>query len=139
VQGEELRFDLTALQPFPYGPDCGNVAAVAGVEEPSLAGHEFFDFELLNGSQIAALMLGVTPVFGPLDLIGMPGCTLLVNPDATIPAALTGRFGNPRVELPLSDSPSGVGLTIYAQWVWVAPGANTLGVLASGGMRVLVR
>ena len=75
----------------------------------------------------------------PADLAfaGMPGCQLLVSPDALLLAQVDAS-GIARVPLQLPAGAGVVGNMVYGQWVAQAPGLNLAGLAVSEGLRATV-
>ncbi len=139
VMVQAMPYATQATQPVIYGPDCGNVNELAGFSRPSLAGDEYFTLDLWNIPRApAVLLLGLGSLSTPLDAVGMAGCVLNVDAFMSIPAPVTPTTQRVTAPLPLSDHRSMYGLSLYTQWIWIQPGANALGVLASSGMRIQV-
>jgi hypothetical protein len=79
--------------------------------------------------------------FGPssmsLDAIGGMGC--FVNTNMNLFVTSFGRVtdgGGAEVQLPL---PAPIHGDLFAQWVYLSPGANALGVETTQGLRIEVR
>ncbi|HKB14956.1 MAG TPA: VCBS repeat-containing protein, partial [Planctomycetota bacterium] len=77
-----------------------------------------------------------------LGFAGMPACSLLVSPDATIPVTTLGAGpGNGRGSLsfPIPSLPSLSGTTIYGQWYVADPGPGLLPGAMSRGIGVNIQ
>jgi hypothetical protein len=73
---------------------------------------------------------GLTLPF-PLGGIGMTGCSLLAAPDVAF--ALANQGGTAAWSVLLPNDPGLVGVSFYNQGFVLDPGANPLGVTATGG------
>jgi hypothetical protein len=120
-----------------YGLACGS-AQISSLGTPD-QGAEFFRVRItgapVGASAFLNLSLGATSV--PLDSIGLAGCFLNTNPNLFIISfgrVATG--GAAEVQLPL---PVPVQGDLFAQWVYLSPGANNLGVETTRGLRIEVR
>ncbi len=81
--------------------------------------------------------LGVSRSSSPLQSIGMPGCIDLVSELVAVAVATdsTGRGG---LGLAVPDNSGLVGFALQTQWFVVDPPANSLGVVASGGLEARI-
>lgn len=98
----------------------------------------------LPAGSVAFLALGLSSTAWsggalPADLgfAGMPGCSLLVSPDAML-LAQADASGTARVPLQLPAGAGIVGSVIHGQWLAQAPGLNLAGLAVSAGLRVTV-
>ncbi|MCI0588997.1 MAG: VCBS repeat-containing protein [Planctomycetes bacterium] len=101
------------------------------------------------GGGSAILVLGASnanwggfPLPFPLGFAGMPACSLLVSPDATVPVTTLGSGpGNGRVSLsfPIPPLPGLSGATIYGQWYVTDPGPGLLPGAMSRGIGVTIQ
>lgn len=75
----------------------------------------------------------------PADLgfVGMPGCPLLVRPDAT-PLAFADAGGSVRYPFAIPADNSYLGMVLFGQWIAQDPTANAQGLSVSDGLRVVV-
>ena len=133
--------------PFGDGSSAGSLAPmVAPVGLPQL-GNAAFAIEL-SGAQTNTwgfswfgfsnrTAYGTTPLPFDLGALGAPGCALLVDPLAS-GALYVGPQGNANWPLPLPLDPALHRLVIYSQGATLAPGANALGVLFSGGLAIRI-
>lgn len=87
-------------------------------------------------SPLAALAIGFgdqtyggSPLPLSLGSIGMPGCTLNIDPHAFFAFQVAGTTGTLSIPIPMQQSL--VGTMFFQQAFMSAPGANPLGVLAS--------
>lgn len=71
-----------------------------------------------------------------LDVWGMPGCTLHVDPQFS--AVLVGGDGQAKHRLPIPNLPGLVGLRVYSQAGVLDPGANSLGVVLSAASEAVI-
>lgn len=128
---------LAAPWPTRFGTRCGpGTITYSGT---NLAGHDRFVIELNSAvpSVPCALFMGALPAGLPLDLIGMPGCFLNVNPVLTSIPMVTTAGGAARMPLQFPTTPLFCG-TLHWQWVYVAPGLNPLGVATTEGLTMTV-
>jgi hypothetical protein len=102
-----------------------------------LVGTEFFRVRLTGAAAIApaVLFVGFQPAAIPLDLIGMVGCDLLVNPVAVTITTTADVNGDALITISHLLGP----IDLYMQWAHVAIGANPLGVLMTDGLRAQIR
>lgn len=138
LMGESLPYPPGAYSPLLIlgTPDCGGTDEIAGFYAPSLVGHAGYQALLLETTTIAGLMIGVAPLAVPLDVIGMTGCVLAVDPIATIPAVISSPGAMPRVYWSIPDQPALFGSHVLAQWIWADPTANALGLVTSNRVRL---
>jgi hypothetical protein len=75
----------------------------------------------------------------PFDLgvLGMPGCPLLVSPDAATLAIATAA-GDVRIGLPIPGIASLIGLALHGQMAAQDPGRNAAGLAVTAGVRVVI-
>ena len=71
-----------------------------------------------------------------LGLLGMPGCTLQINPLITLAAGTPLRTAT--WTLPIPNLPSQIGASLYAQGLVLARDANPLGLLTSNGAELVI-
>ena len=81
-----------------------------------------------------ALSFDLFPQNIPMDINGMPGCTLLAIPLISLPA-VSDANGKANVPLLIPPIPALVGGTLFVQWAIPDPGANQLGLVLSNGGR----
>jgi hypothetical protein len=81
-------------------------------------------------------MAGSQPLPMSLASFGMPGCNLLVSPDATV--LLVGSGNAARWSMSLPSVPGLLGIEFYLQAFAWDPAANAAGVTASNGGRCRV-
>jgi hypothetical protein len=72
-----------------------------------------------------------TPLPFALDPFGMPGCELLVSPDAVVALGAASAAGTANWVTPIPATLSASGLTFFQQAFAIAPGANSAGVVVS--------
>jgi hypothetical protein len=135
VRGDSISyFDATTAL---YGIGCG--AGQIGSQGVPDKGSEFFRVRL-HGVPVgtsAFLNLSFGPSSMSLDAIGGMGC--FVNTNMNLFVTSFGRVtdgGGAEVQLPL---PAPIHGDLFAQWVYLSPGANALGVETSQGLRIEVR
>jgi hypothetical protein len=135
--GAELTYSATA--PVNFGTACGGRIDADGTP---LAGSDSFVFELgqATANAPALLILGTRPAAVPLDFLGMQGCVLNVDFATAVTLGVsTTAFGAAAVPLLLPANPTPLTGRLVAQFAFAAPGQNTLGVLATGGVDVQIR
>ena len=122
----------------PAAPGTSGTPALAPLpgELPWLGESFILDVSNLLASQPATLLLGASrTAWGtlplPFDLtsIGMPGCTLHVGGELTLPVPHTTGVG--RVVLAIPALPTLLGAAFYDQVVALDPAANRLGATVS--------
>ncbi len=126
VWGEDYGYPAAVYNHTWFGSSCATAEAERW--DPSIAGDVSYYFTLLqHQNSVAVLAVGFLSTNIPLDPLGMPGCTLLIDPamSTTIPASLLPS-GDPRVAITLPDSPLFTGF-VYTQWIYSQPGLNPLG------------
>jgi hypothetical protein len=120
-----------------YGTGCGGSITL----EPPLAGDAFYATHIsgIKPNTPAALFLSAKSASVGLAGIGMPGCFLNVDTASYVALnTMSNGAGQVTMPLPLPDAPLLVG-DAYTQWVWLSPGSNLLGVLASQGVKHMIR
>lgn len=90
------------------------------------------------GSPLGAIVLGLTEYTAgiPLAAIGMPGCFQYTSPDAVLVFLPSGTTAS--TPMAVSANPAFAGVRIKAQSVALATGANSAGVVASNGLRLVL-
>ena len=68
---------------------------------------------------------------------GAPGCTVYNDAVVALGARVNDN-GFAKIVIPVPNDLNLVGFTFYSQWLMLAPGANTLGVLLSDGMEIQI-
>ncbi len=86
---------------------------------------------------LGVVSLGLARAATPLQGIGMPGCTDLVSELMAV-AVRTDSSGRGQLGLAVPANSALVGLDLQSQWFVVDPPANSLGVVASGGLEVTI-
>lgn len=123
-----------------YGRACGTATAVPAIGASGTPHPGSVDFVVrLRGaspSVAAFLLIGLAPAAVPLDGIGMPSCTLLVDSMDAWPTRTTA-LGAASIRLLIPPDPGLVGLPIHVQWAVQSPGANRLGLLLSDAGRAV--
>jgi hypothetical protein len=137
-------WEYTPTNPADYSTFGGGCVGTAGV--PSLAQASFpwlGDTLMLRVDNLAPQMAVVLNLgssisaWGPLALpyplagIGMPGCWLLVSPDAH--CAQPSTTGSATFRIPVPSDPSFVGRSFHNQALVLDPSANPLGLTTSNG------
>ncbi|MEO0481055.1 MAG: endonuclease [Planctomycetota bacterium] len=128
---------MTPGQFTAYGAGCGVMGLPAPVYFP--AGSPNIDTTislLLTGGPAnspAALTFGLAPASIPLDAVGFPGCTSLVQSFGSADL-LTNQFGLSTLSLPIPDDNSLVGTSLFTQWL-VLDIAN-IGLATSVGFEI---
>ncbi|MFK7741303.1 MAG: Kelch repeat-containing protein [Planctomycetota bacterium] len=126
-----------------YGDGCGTPALgfvpLAGVPSPG----QSLQADVFNSpAALSVVALGLSDRFfgplalpAPLDSAGMPGCELLHSAELFgLPTTSTGTAGTQLFSLLLPASAELVGTAIFGQSFAVAPGQNSLQVIASNGI-----
>jgi hypothetical protein len=89
---------------------------------------------------LSALLMSFGQINPGIDLgaIGAPGCSQLINTSGSSSTAL---FGTPTVSqsLFIPAVPAFAGTQLYCQTATLTPGANSLGVLTSNGIKTFVQ
>lgn len=142
LQGTQMQYAAVA-PPALLGFACGSGVwnGVAALADRQQIGAQALPLQLTGAPVDTAAILFVSTGTLPIDggLLGAPGCTL--HPDLLLPNYL-GSVGLTIVngacattlDLPENLAP----LTLTMQWVYLVPGANALGLLASEGLSVPV-
>lgn len=129
--------------PFrPYGKGCNAPGAnepACGSDAPPVRG-QTFGLTLSQGpaSNTAVAMLCAKRALVPLDMLGMPGCSVLVLEPVLQHFAATDRDGEAAMRLFLPASLP-AGIVIRAQWVAHQPGANQAGFIMSNAARIVIQ
>ncbi|MCA8942197.1 MAG: hypothetical protein KDB80_06510, partial [Planctomycetes bacterium] len=133
VLGASYEYPAVAYTKTRFNSGCGS--ADDDESDPALSGSQFFASRLLTHDNApAALFFSRLSSALPLDIIGMPGCILSVEPALTLTYPATLNAANEfEVTFPLPDSPL-FNVTFYTQWVWTSIGANALGVVVNSGV-----
>lgn len=124
-----------------YGtPACGSANATVGGRW--LRGNEYASLRLQGASpdQIALLGLSLGNSSLPLDAVGFTGCQLLVDVGAGWIQSLvevTNASGAAEIVVPLPESIPVADL--FAQWLYVTPGANPGNALTTYGVQLRIR
>lgn len=139
-------FAATSAEYTAFGAGC---AGTAGVPELRAVGAPYvgtsFRVRIANlpTAAFALLALGLsdrTWALGalpfPMAAFGMPGCDLLVSPDATLGMVAVGDTASATVAVP--NSPALAGLVLFHQGLVLDPGANAAGAVVSNGARLFV-
>jgi hypothetical protein len=91
-------------------------------------------------TQLPALIMSFGQINPGIDLgaVGAPGCSQLINTSGSSSTAL---FGSPTVSqsLFIPPVPAFAGTQLYCQSATLTPGANSLGVLTSNGIKTSVQ
>ncbi|MBK8980279.1 MAG: hypothetical protein IPM29_30625 [Planctomycetes bacterium] len=131
----EIGEDLARA--LPYGTGCGNPAVgLRGVDRPVIGTTASAEvYEIPAGSPAGFLFLGVVQFDPGIDLspIGMVGCSLYLQSIGAIAFAPSGPTALTSLSIP--PLPALAGGDLFLQSAVIAPGANTLGVLATNGLR----
>lgn len=130
----------TLVQRPSFRVDCtGGVAAFAGTE-PRIG--QALETGLVSGEvgTPAALLLGFsntssggTPLPIDLDGLGAIGCQLLID-SVSSESVMTDANGGASSTLAMPSNNALIGLSLFQQWLVLAPGANPLNVLTSNGL-----
>lgn len=141
VMGVELPYPAEVYAPLVVAAstDCGNTIEDDVFRQPSVAGNRNFELVLAEITPLAALMIGQVQLSVPLDLIGMVGCTLNVDPLVTLPASDMPNLAYKSVNWALPGHAGILGVDPLVQWFWVDPAANALGLVSSSAMQIQIR
>ncbi|MEM7204902.1 MAG: hypothetical protein AAF628_31895 [Planctomycetota bacterium] len=134
VFGRIWTYPTSAVN-VPYGTSCG--ADFGRVSTP-LVGTEFFRVRLTGAMPgvPAVLLVGAQPTSIGLGILGMPGCTWLVDTSAMVLLpTVTDAAGDALVTIPFLRVPG----DLYLQWAHTALGANPRNLLMTGGLRSQIR
>lgn len=140
--GVQMVYD-TVPAPATYGFACGSGVwgSTSVLSQRQQVGSQGMPLELQNApvDGIAFLLLSFGHAQIPMGGYGIPGCDLLIDPNPSsylglLVTGVTGGASTQRLDLIESLPP----LTFYAQWAYLAPGANPAGILASEGLRVQI-
>jgi hypothetical protein len=120
-----------------FGAGCpdstARLARIGHVGRPVSGGSFSLTLALAVPSAPAALHLDIARQNINLGIIGFPSCTLLALPFFAFPRFTTAS-GTASVSLPVSSSPTFIGVSLYAQYLYIDTGANTLA--ATRGLEV---
>lgn len=138
------RGNFTEGNKTSFGSSCG---PVNGSPYHLVQGHAelgqqlWFDAVNLDYNDVAVLAIGLSntasgggPLPQPLDGIGMPGCSLFVDP-VLLEVDVADSQGLAYRRLTFSQ-PGLLGQRLYSQWFVLKPGANAAGILASNAFDV---
>lgn len=123
-----------------YGTSCpsstGRIPVHSTRGNPELPSPNFA-YRLINGAPntLSAMLMGTTPQFVDLTIIGAPGCLLHANATIASFPVSTDTNGNAVVAIPLMDDPSAAGFTFYTTWAIVDLAVNSLGVYTTHGLQ----
>ncbi|HEX5054667.1 MAG TPA: hypothetical protein VFZ65_23025 [Planctomycetota bacterium] len=140
LNGNVLQYAVVA-PPATIGFACGSGVwdGLTATGNRQRIGSEDMTLKLTNAPQdtIALLMLSTAELDLPGSLFGAPGCTLVpdilgVGSLGIVTATIAGGQASLALDLPEFLTP----FTLYAQWGYLVPGANDLGILASEGLSV---
>lgn len=124
-----------------YGNGCPGsnqaVPAIGHVGLPLLG--RSFDVTVSQAPANAPTLLavGIESLVLPLDLDGMPGCSLYLRPLGTL-FLLTGAEGAASFRQGVPSQRAFIGMSFYFQWWMVDPPANARGLISSAGGRATV-
>lgn len=122
-------------------PSSGNplrLAAAAG-SLPTLGSNFGMEIDqVTTGSLIALAMVGTQQFVNGVDLtfLGMPGCALYTSLDVIATVPLSGPPAT--VALPVPNTPSLIGVSVFAQAATLTPNANPFGFVSSNGLAITV-
>jgi hypothetical protein len=124
----------------PFGSGCAGSAGTpvlraVGGSLPVIG--STFTLELASlSTSVAAFVVGLDSQLWnghvlPFDLgtLGMPGCSLLVRPDAS--CIVTATAGQATLSMPLPNQPALIGLQFFGQGLALDPATNALGAVVS--------
>jgi hypothetical protein len=133
----------------PYGTGCARGATVTwSVPSAPALGNAAFALGLRNGvpTSFALLAVGIDRAQAPsigqtlpydLQLLGAPGCRLLVDP-AVLTLRATNVFGETDQPLPIPATPTLAGLEVVAQWLVPDNTVGTLGLATSPALAAAI-
>ena len=131
--------DLSASMPFSTAVD--RPATTIGISARPVIGTapDLAITSLPAGAMLAAAILSLAPHDPGIELapLGMPGCAQYVGLDAATILPISGGAAA-NLPLPLPNDATLVGLPLFAQGAAFASGQNALGVVASGGLRLVI-
>lgn len=108
---------------------------VAGTWDPGQA--MSFDLDNAQPLQAAVVFVGLQPAAIALDPIGMPSCSLLVQPLRNL-VGITDAGGKLTLPWIVPDLPELIGLPVYAQGAAVDPTANVLGLTSTDALKIVL-
>ncbi|MCA8970349.1 MAG: right-handed parallel beta-helix repeat-containing protein [Planctomycetes bacterium] len=92
----------------------------------------------LKNAPGAVLLVGLEGHGPTFDVPGLPGGVLYVLPFFNSMLLPIKNFGSGVASLPIPDQPALSGTSLAAQWIVVAPGANDVGAMVTGGLRFVL-
>lgn len=124
-----------AAQNVAYGSGCGPGTITATAP---YAGSEFFHSSLggVPAGTIGVLFVSGGPSAIPLTVLGMTGCTSLIDLNAQLGSIVAVTPATAGFALP--DNPLFLG-DVHAQWVYFSIGLNPAGLGATSALRIQVR
>ncbi|MCA8941062.1 MAG: serine hydrolase [Planctomycetes bacterium] len=108
-----------------------------GAGTPDVGQWVDFDVDLVAPSSQTFLLLGTPTATTALDVIGMPGCVLYVNPLVTFQQMSNGA-GSATFPWQVPDGIGLIGATLRAQSATIDPGANVFGLTMTNGLNVTI-
>jgi hypothetical protein len=140
VYGQVMLY-RNQLEPVEYGTGCTSARLLA--EGVNMSGSEFGRVRLA-GAQAgvpAVVMLSTRRGSVPLDALGMTGCTLLLDLGSMVLqiGATTNAIGSLSLPLAYPTRPIRFAGTLDWQAAFLAPAANSLGVVTTAGLEVVIR
>ncbi len=134
------RTDLTNFTPFALGTGTPDLS-LASVARPVIGSTTVTETRDIPASAISGYhMYGTSSIPLPgidLSIVYMPGCSLYVNSDVTVPFVAAGT-STAQHSLAIPNNASLAGAHLYAQSIVVAPGTNALGIVTSNAVDMLL-
>lgn len=128
--------DLTSFTPFALGTGTPGVS-LASIARPVIGTTTVTETRDIPASAISGYhMYGTSAIPLPgidLSIVYMPGCSLYVNSDVTVPFAAAGA-STAQHSLAIPNNASLAGAHLYSQSIIVAPGTNPLGIVTSNAV-----
>lgn len=135
-------FEYGASGSTSYGAGCQSASSLSALSTPHL-GNDLFRLRLQTGTpRTPAFLLASTAAApGSIPVPGAFGCFLFVDASTllvTIGSGTTDAQGGVYFPLPLPDIESS-GFDLHVQSVYLAPGANQIGLLTSNAVELRIR
>jgi hypothetical protein len=136
IYGRRYTYPADAIEIL-YGVGCGPMAI--GGHRPYIGNPHYQVNGVFGPANVAAtLFVGLASAAVPLDIIGMTGCMLNVDPLVLTLGGATDGTGLVVFPFPLPESLL-TAYDVFFQIVYVSPGANALNLQATRGLKAQVR